>query len=218
MKEFINKVEEFHNAFGIKNADSLTTADKDTQSLRLDLILEETQEYKEACEQHDIIGIADALGDQLYIIFGTILKHGLQDKIEEIFNEIHRSNMSKLGEDGKPLYREDGKVLKGPKYTKPDIKSIIDGDKYGYNKYRLDKLTLPNKQITYANIEELGFFTNHFEGWTLFHPISEYISESSEKGVSDWCRDKKVFTFHDFAEYIDYRITHLIKMRDERGF
>jgi predicted HAD superfamily Cof-like phosphohydrolase len=125
MKEFINKVEEFHNAFGIKNADSLTTADKDTQSLRLDLILEETQEYKEACEQHDIIGIADALGDQLYIIFGTILKHGLQDKIEEIFNEIHRSNMSKLGEDGKPIYREDGKVLKGPDYTRPDIASII---------------------------------------------------------------------------------------------
>jgi hypothetical protein len=91
-------------------------------------------------------------------------------------------------------------------------------DKYGYEKYRLDKSTLPNKQITYDNVEELGFFINHFEGWTLFHPISEYIFESNEKGVSDWCRDKQVFTFHDFADYIDRRIAYLTKMRDERGF
>jgi predicted HAD superfamily Cof-like phosphohydrolase len=126
MKEFIDKVAAFHNAFGIANAESPTTSDKDTQLLRLELIVEETLEYKEACEEDDLVSIADALGDQLYIIYGTILKHGLQDKIEDVFNEIHRSNMSKLGADGKPIYREDGKVLKGPSYTKPDIASIIN--------------------------------------------------------------------------------------------
>jgi predicted HAD superfamily Cof-like phosphohydrolase len=125
MKEFINKVAEFHNAFGITNSEDFTVSDKATQDLRFDLILEETMEYKEACAANDLVGIADALGDQLYIVYGTILKHGLQDKIEEIFNEIHRSNMSKLGEDGKPIYREDGKVLKGHGYTRPDIASII---------------------------------------------------------------------------------------------
>ena len=70
--------------------------------------------------------VADALGDMLYILCGTIIEHGLQHKIEDVFNEIQRSNMSKLGEDGEPIYREDGKVLKGPNYFKPDIESILE--------------------------------------------------------------------------------------------
>ena len=65
-------------------------------------------------------------GDMLYILCGTIIEHGMQDKIEEVFAEIQRSNMSKLGEDGQPIYREDGKVLKGPNYFKPDIKSVLE--------------------------------------------------------------------------------------------
>ena len=72
------------------------------------------------------VEIADALGDLLYITFGTILRHGLQFKIEEVFDEIHRSNMSKLDENGKPIFREDGKVLKGTNYFRPDIKRIIE--------------------------------------------------------------------------------------------
>ena len=70
--------------------------------------------------------MADALGDMLYILCGTILEHGMQDKIEAVFAEIQRSNMSKLGPDGKPIYRADGKVLKGPDYFKPDIKGILE--------------------------------------------------------------------------------------------
>ena len=69
---------------------------------------------------------SDALGDMLYILCGTIIEHGMQHKIEEVFEEIQRSNMSKLGEDGEPIYREDGKVLKGPNYFKPNIKEILD--------------------------------------------------------------------------------------------
>jgi predicted HAD superfamily Cof-like phosphohydrolase len=86
---------------------------------------EENGEYLDACWEGNIVGIADALGDQLYILCGTILKHGLQHKIEEVFNEIQRSNMSKLGEDGKPIRRGDGKIMKGPGYTPPDIESIL---------------------------------------------------------------------------------------------
>ena len=69
--------------------------------------------------------MADALGDMLYILCGTIIEHGMHDKIEDIFNEIQKSNMSKLDKRGQPIYREDGKVMKGPNYFKPNISKII---------------------------------------------------------------------------------------------
>ena len=74
----------------------------------------------------DLVEVADALGDILYILCGTLLKHGLEHKIDEVFREIQRSNMSKLGADGKPIRRADGKVLKGPDYFPPAIASILD--------------------------------------------------------------------------------------------
>lgn len=86
---------------------------------------EENEEYLQAAKEGDLVEVADALGDMLYILCGTILEHGMQDKISEVFEEIQRSNMSKLGEDGKPVYREDGKVLKGPNYSKPDLQKIL---------------------------------------------------------------------------------------------
>ena len=73
----------------------------------------------------DLVEVADALGDMLYILCGTIIEHGLQDKIEEVFAEIQRSNMSKLGADGQPIYREDGKVMKGPNYSPPDLARVL---------------------------------------------------------------------------------------------
>jgi len=87
---------------------------------------EENQEYFEAAKNNDIVEVADALGDMLYILCGTIIEHGMQDKIEEIFDEIQKSNLSKLGEDGKPIYRNDGKVMKGPNYFKPNISEILN--------------------------------------------------------------------------------------------
>lgn len=126
MEKQIKQVESFHNAFLEKNAESPELTSENTFLLRHRLMQEENDEYLEACWQGDIVGIADALGDQLYILCGTILKHGLQNKIVEVFDEIQRSNMSKLGEDGKPIFREDGKILKGPNYFRPDIKSILE--------------------------------------------------------------------------------------------
>ncbi|MEZ7931574.1 MAG: nucleoside triphosphate pyrophosphohydrolase family protein, partial [Flavobacteriales bacterium] len=87
---------------------------------------EENEEYLEAAKNNNLVEVADALGDMLYILCGTILSHGMQHKITEVFEEIQKSNMSKLGGNGKPIYREDGKVLKGPNYFKPNIKEVFD--------------------------------------------------------------------------------------------
>lgn len=121
----IQSVAEFHDVFRIGNALNPTLIDEKDYQLRFDLIKEENEEYLEACKKGDLVEIADALGDQLYILFGTILKHGLQHKIEEVFDEIHRSNMSKLDGEGNPIFREDGKVLKSEFYFKPDISKIL---------------------------------------------------------------------------------------------
>jgi len=127
MKDKIKDVSEFHEAFGLGMKTS-PTANLGTakNTLRFNLMKEENEEYLEAAEQGDLVEVADALGDMLYILCGTIIEHGMQDKIEAVFKEIQRSNMSKLGEDGKPIYREDGKVLKGPNYFKPDIAKVLD--------------------------------------------------------------------------------------------
>ncbi len=127
MKEIIEKVETFHNSFGIENNYQPTAVLTESDILlRYKLMREENEEYLEAAQNGDIVEIADALGDQLYILCGTILKHGLQDKIVEVFNEIQRSNMSKLDAAGKPIYREDGKVLKSELYFKPNINAILE--------------------------------------------------------------------------------------------
>ena len=126
IQEIIAAVANFHEAFVIENNNVPTTdlTAKDIE-LRFNLMKEENEEYLEAAKNNDIVEIADALGDQLYILCGTILRHGLQYKIEEVFNEIQRSNMSKLDEHGKPIYREDGKVLKSSLYFRPDIKKSL---------------------------------------------------------------------------------------------
>lgn len=127
MKKQLEAVKEFHAAFGLGISEAPTAnLGEAVNLLRYNLMKEENEEYLEAVQNNDIVEIADALGDMLYILCGTIIEHGLQHKIEEVFNEIQRSNMSKLGADGKPLYREDGKVMKGPNYFKPDFKEILE--------------------------------------------------------------------------------------------
>lgn len=126
MKDKIAAVHEFHSAFGlgIKNTPTAQLGEA-KNLLRYKLMREENEEYLEAANNGDLVEIADALGDMLYILCGTIIEHGMQHKIEAVFEEIQRSNMSKLGADGKPIYREDGKVLKGPNYFKPNIEAIL---------------------------------------------------------------------------------------------
>jgi predicted HAD superfamily Cof-like phosphohydrolase len=127
MKDSIKAVHQFHTAFGlgIKEEPTANIGEERTL-LRYHLMKEENEEYLDATKNNDLVEIADALGDMLYILCGTIIEHGMQHKIKEVFEEIQRSNMSKLDNNGKPIYREDGKVLKGPNYFKPNIKKVLN--------------------------------------------------------------------------------------------
>ena len=126
MKNKISAVTAFHKAFRlVVNNTPTTDIDEDTMRLRFSLMEEENKEYYDAIKNKDLIEVADALGDMLYILCGTIITHGMQDVIDEVFEEIQQSNMSKLGNDGKPIYRKDGKVLKGPNYFRPNIAKIL---------------------------------------------------------------------------------------------
>lgn len=125
MKNELKKVEEFHIAFKQEIGFSPCNISREEAILRVNLMKEELDEYLEAVTKYDTVEIADALGDQLYILLGTVIKHGMHHVIVDVFNEIHRANMSKLDVDGQPLLREDGKILKGPNYLPPNIESVI---------------------------------------------------------------------------------------------
>ena len=119
-----NKVKTFMETFGqeVKTRPSLST-DK-INSLRYDLIKEELEELKEAIENKDLLEVADALTDILYVAYGA--GHAFGIDLDKCFEEVQNSNMSKLGEDGKPIYNESGKVMKGPKYFKPDLTKFVN--------------------------------------------------------------------------------------------
>ncbi len=122
MKHQLDCVKKFHEVYKLDyKLSPIAKIENETIKLRYNLMAEENQEYLEAANNNDLVEVADALGDMLYILCGTIIEHGMQDIIEPIFDEIQKSNMSKLGEDGNPIYREDGKVLKGPNYFKPNF-------------------------------------------------------------------------------------------------
>lgn len=127
MQKQLNSVLLFHETYGLGISESPNEAiSAERVDLRFNLLKEENEEYLVAAKNNDLVEIADALGDMLYILCGTIIEHGLQHKIEEVFDEIQRSNMSKLGLDGQPIYREDGKVMKGPNYFKPNFEKILN--------------------------------------------------------------------------------------------
>jgi predicted HAD superfamily Cof-like phosphohydrolase len=127
LAQTINHVKAFHEAFRLPVRHEPTAQLSEQElTLRFNLMKEENEEYLEAAKNGDIVEIADALGDMLYILCGTINAHGLQEHIAMVFEEIQRSNMSKLDDNGEPIYREDGKVMKSANYFKPDIRSILE--------------------------------------------------------------------------------------------
>jgi len=122
MKKQLDSVKQFHETYKIGYSNKpLANLGVEKNKLRFKLMSEENEEYLDAANNNDMIEVADALGDMLYILCGTIIEHGMQDIIEPVFDEIQKSNMSKLGEDGNPIFREDGKVMKGPNYFKPNF-------------------------------------------------------------------------------------------------
>lgn len=116
-------VGKFMTSFGQQTNKKLFWPDHKTRRLRIELIEEELQELKDAVNTKNTIEIADALTDLLYVVYGAGHTYGIN--LDKTFKEVHLSNMSKLGEDGKPIYREDGKVLKGPKFFEPRLEEII---------------------------------------------------------------------------------------------
>ena len=125
-KTTLEQVKEFHETYGLPVEGELNISDEKTKQLRINLLQEELDELKEALADNDPIETLDALIDLQYVLDGAFLSFGLQDVKQAAFNEVHRSNMSKLGEDGKPIRREeDGKVMKGPNYFKPDMAQFI---------------------------------------------------------------------------------------------
>jgi predicted HAD superfamily Cof-like phosphohydrolase len=117
------KVKEFMSSFRQEVKDSPKLAEHEIAMLRLKLILEEYEELEDAVTEKHLVGIADALTDILYVTYGAGAAYGID--LDKCFEEVHSSNMSKLGEDGNPIYREDGKVLKGPNYRPPDLKNVL---------------------------------------------------------------------------------------------
>ena len=119
-------VAEFHAAFKQPVRDTpIAQIPAKEARLRYSVALEELNEYEFAYATDDNTEILDALTDQLYVLCGTIIAHGMQGVIGDAFKEVHASNMSKLGSDGEPIFREDGKILKGPDYVKPDLDKIL---------------------------------------------------------------------------------------------
>ena len=128
MKKQLQQLWDFQSVYDQTRNTKPTLISPTESMLRYELGKEELIEYLEACNNDDIVEVTDALADQLYILLGTMVAHGMQGIIKDVFNEVHRSNMSKLGEDGKPIYREDGKVLKGPNYSPPNIGKFLYTD------------------------------------------------------------------------------------------
>lgn len=135
MQKQLAQVAKFQRAFGQNVETHPTLVDEDKASLRFELMKEENEEYLQACFEHDLVEIADALADQLYILCGTILEHGMQNIIEKCFEEVQRSNMSKLNEVGLPIIngangvfdntRPLGKILKSDNYSPPNLKQFL---------------------------------------------------------------------------------------------
>jgi len=126
LNEQLAKLVEFHRVFGAHIEPHPTAVIPDEViSLRVKLIQEELNEYEEAARAHDLVGVADALTDLMYVVLGTYVSHGLQDCGEALFDEVHSSNMSKLDENGNAIHRADGKVLKSARFRGPDLAAIL---------------------------------------------------------------------------------------------
>lgn len=117
------KVGDFMEAFGQEVLCVPTMPDFNLAALRLDLIEEEVQELRDGLGRSSLLEVADALTDILYVVYGA--GHAFGIDLDDCFHEVHRSNMTKLGEDGRPMYRDDGKVMKGPNYEEPDLDQFV---------------------------------------------------------------------------------------------
>jgi predicted HAD superfamily Cof-like phosphohydrolase len=125
MEQQIKMVSDFHQKFKQSQSNAPALLSNKESMLRYALGKEELDEYIQAVGEEDLIEILDSLADQLYILFGTVCKHGLQNHIVAAFELVHQNNMSKLGPDGNPIIREDGKIIKPVGFKKVELKDIL---------------------------------------------------------------------------------------------
>ena len=127
MRDQLDKLLDFHRTFGA-HIETVPTANlpEDVITLRIKLLTEELCEYREAARDGNLLEVADALTDLLYVLLGSIVSHGLHDYAEELFDEVHRSNMSKLTQGGRPVLRDDGKVLPSVGFSPPNLITILN--------------------------------------------------------------------------------------------
>ncbi|MBT6144177.1 MAG: hypothetical protein HN712_14795 [Gemmatimonadetes bacterium] len=127
MKRQLEQVLDFHQKFLCHiEKDPTANPSQDVTDVRARLMQEELDEYREAVAHGDVVRVADALSDLMYVVLGTYVSHGLHCQAEDLFDEVHRSNMSKLDERGQPIHRSDGKVLKSDRWSPPDLAPILD--------------------------------------------------------------------------------------------
>jgi predicted HAD superfamily Cof-like phosphohydrolase len=156
-------VRQFMTVFGQEVKDFPEFPSEKIQQLRIDLITEELGEFKDAIKEKNIVEVADALTDLLYVVYGAGVAFGLD--LDACFQEVHASNMSKLGEDGQPIFREDGKVLKGPNYFKPDLFRVLFANDMGDDEVDTTQVVSVTEQEDGSFIVELkdsnGVVTGH---------------------------------------------------------
>lgn len=152
MEKQILQVKEFQDAFGASCAERPTMLKKKRAALRQSLLQEEVDELKSA---KNIVDVADAVTDCLYILYGTAHEYGIADRLVMLFDEVHRSNMSKVGEDGKAIFREDGKVLKPDTYSPPKLEPILERDWTIYKGNEIiDEIAAIEKKNTESKVQK----------------------------------------------------------------
>ncbi len=122
----IKLLTEFNKAFSVPVNKKPTLISNEEFKLKINLIKEELSEYEDACSEQDITEVCDAIVDLAYVMYGMVVQHGLSDVFDDMFEEVHKSNMSKL-ENGRVLTRSDGKIMKGSEYFTPDLNQFING-------------------------------------------------------------------------------------------
>ena len=183
LKTNFQRVKEFMESFGQEVKSKPEWPDSETMELRIDLIEEELGEFKDAIINGDgtLVDVADALSDLLYVVYGAGHSFGID--LDDCFAEVHRSNMSKLGEDGEPIYREDGKVLKGPNFSEPDLTSVL----YCTDSYRKKSQTEKRKSWQQLVMEEhMEYYNeNHNTNYTFEEYYDAVVNRKIEVHY-DW--------------------------------
>lgn len=223
-------VKEFSDKFGQKRSERVSLLKEEEYELRHKLMHEENEEYLEACKKEHLEEVADALADQLYILFGTILAHGMENIIEEVFVEVHRSNMSKLDKNGNAIINGEngiyddskpiGKILKGDGFTPPDIDSILD--KYFSNeltnklmddefKKHLDK-GIEIRESMLRSIIEDKLSKADFKKFKKFEELSDYFA-----GKVRVVQERSSFDLTKWGVFVDGE-TYWINEKEESAY